>query len=193
MRLGALKHMAEVVRAMSRPQRIVVIGSSSLFASFPELDIDGGLLATTNDADFIVLPFDEMTGQMIHDALSEGRNFHQRHGYYADILRPIGLEEMTPGWEERLVPLPGMEDLVFCLHPKDMAVCKLRAGRPKDIALLAGLIRNGMLDAVELRAHLRLTPMREVMILRSHQCLDQVREQAGLPPEMVRFPDTGSR
>jgi hypothetical protein len=183
MRLGALKHMAEVVRAMSRPQRIVVIGSSSLFASFPELDIDGGPLATTNDADLIVLPFDEMTGQMIHDALSEGRNFHQRHGYYADIVRPIGLEEMTPGWEERLVPLPGMEDLVFCLHPKDMAVCKLRAGRPKDVALLAGLIRNGMLDAVELRAHLRLTPMREVMILRSHRCLDQVREQAGLPPE----------
>ena len=29
MRLGALKHMAEVVRAMARPSRIVVIGSSS--------------------------------------------------------------------------------------------------------------------------------------------------------------------
>ena len=43
-----------------------------------------GFLANTNDADFIVLPFDELTGQMIHDALSEGRNFHQRHGYYAD-------------------------------------------------------------------------------------------------------------
>ena len=120
---------------------------------------------------------------MIHDALSEGRNFHQRHGYYADILRPIGLDELTPGWEERLVPLPGMEDLVFCLHPMDMAVCKLRAGRPKDVALLAVLIRKGMLDAAQLRAHLRETPMREAVILRSHKCLDQVREQAGLVPE----------
>jgi len=193
MRLDALKHLADVVRAMARPGRIVVIGSSSLFASFPEIDVEGGPLEKTNDADFIVLPFDEQVGVMLHDTLGVDEEFHQRHGYYADILRPIGLEEMTPGWEERLVPLPGMEDLVFCLHPKDMAVCKLRAGRPKDIALLAGLIRNGMLDAVELRAHLRLTPMREVMILRSHQCLDQVREQAGLPPEMVRFPGTGSR
>jgi len=183
MRLGALKHMAEVVRAMARPGRIVVIGSSSLFASFPEIDADDGPLMNTNDADFVVLPFDEMTGQMIHDALSEGRNFHQRHGYYADILRPIGLEELTPGWEERLVPLPGMEDLVFCLHPKDMAVCKLRAGRPKDVALLAVLIRTGMLDAAELRVHLRETPMREAVIARSHKCLNQVREQAGLPPE----------
>ena len=175
MRLGALKHMAEVVLAMSRPQRIIVIGSSSLFASFPELDIDAGPLANTNDADFVVLPFDEMTGQMIHDALSEGRNFHQRHGYYADILRPIGLEDLTPGWEERLVPLPGMEDLVFCLHPKDMAVCKLRAGRPKDVALLADLIRRGLLDVEDLRAHLRLTPMREAVIVRAHQCLDKVQ------------------
>jgi len=183
MRLGALRHMAEVVRAMARPGRIVVIGSSSLFASFPEIDADDGPLMNTNDADFVVLPFDEMTGQMIHDALSEGRNFHQRHGYYADILRPIGLDELTPGWEERLVPLPGMEDLVFCLHPMDMAVCKLRAGRPKDVALLAVLIRKGMLDAAQLRAHLRETPMREAVILRSHKCLDQVREQAGLVPE----------
>jgi hypothetical protein len=185
MRLGALKHMADVVRAMARPGRIIVIGSSSLFASFPEIDVADGPLEKTNDADFIVLPFDEMTGQMIHDALSEGRNFHQRHGYYADILRPIGLEELTPGWEERLVPLPGMADLVFCLHPIDMAVCKLRAGRPKDVALLAGLIQHGMLDPMDLRAHLRLTPMREAVIVRSHRCLDQVREQAGLPPEAI--------
>ncbi len=28
-----------------------------------------------------------------------------------------------------------------------------------------------------------LRHMAEVMILRSHKCLDQVREQAGLPPE----------
>ena len=185
MRLGALKHMAEVVRAMARPGRIIVIGSSSLFASFPEIDSEDGPLAKTNDADLIVLPFEEQVGVMLHDALGADEEFHQRHGYYADILRPIGLEELTPGWEERLVPLPGMEDLVFCLHPNDMAVCKLRAGRPKDVALLAILIRKGLLDAAELRNHLWLTPMREQVILRSHQCLDQVREQAGLPPEPI--------
>ena len=185
MRLGALKHMADVVRAMARPSRIVVIGSSSLFASFPEIDAEDGLLEKTNDADFIVLPFDEQVGVMLHDTLGMDEEFHQRHGYYADILRPIGLEELTPGWEERLVPLPGMEDLVFCLHPKDMAVCKLRAGRPKDVALLAILIRKGLLDAVDLRDHLRLTPMREAVIVRSHRCLDHVREQAGLAPEAI--------
>jgi hypothetical protein len=182
MRLDALKHMAEVVRAMARPQRIVVIGSSSLFASFPAIDMDTGPLANTNDADFVVLPFDEQTGTMLHDSLGADEEFHQRHGYYADILRPLALEELTPGWEARLVPLPGMEDLVFCLDPRDMAVCKLRAGRPKDVALLAVLVREGMLDAGELREHLFLTPMREAMIVRAHECLRQVREQAGLPP-----------
>jgi len=183
MRLGALKHMAEVVRAMARPGRIVVIGSSSLFASFPEIDIEDGPLANTNDADFVLLPFDEQVGTMLHDSLGADEEFHQRHGYYADILRPIGLEDLTPGWEERLVPLPGMEDLVFCLHPMDMAVCKLRAGRPKDVTLLATLVRKGLLDGMQLREHLTNTPMREAVIVKSHQCLDKVREQAGLPAD----------
>ena len=183
MRLDALKHMADVVRAMARPGRIIVIGSSSLFASFPELDIDDGPLAPTNDADLIVLPFDEQVGTMLQDTLGVDEEFHQRHGYYADILRPIGLQDLTPGWEERLVPLPGMEDLVFCLHPKDMAVCKLQAGRPKDISLLATLVRRGLLGASELRDHLWTTPMREAMIVKSNRSLDHVREQAELPVE----------
>ncbi len=34
MRLDALRHLAEVVRALTRPQKIIVIGSSSRLASF---------------------------------------------------------------------------------------------------------------------------------------------------------------
>jgi len=42
-----------------------------------------------------------------------------------------------------------------------------------------------MADVVQLRGHLRNTPMREAVIVKSHQCLDKVREQAGLPPETI--------
>ena len=174
MRLGSLNHMADVIRSMARPQKIVVMGSSSLFASFPELDREDGPLQTTYDADVILFPFEELEGQMVHDALGQGRTFHQIFGYYADILRPLAAEEFTPGWEDRLVPLPGFEGSVFCLDPYDMGVCKLRAGRPKDIALLVHLLKAGLMKSAELKARLDATPMREAMIVTSYQCFHQL-------------------
>lgn len=63
---------------------------------------------------------------------------------------------------------------MFFLDPYDMAVCKLRAGRPKDIALLAHLLKAGLIDGAELKARLDATPMREAMVVISHQCLRQV-------------------
>ena len=73
--------------------------------------------------------------------------------------------------------LAGLTELAFALPNPDSIASAA------DVALLAVLIRKGLLDAAELRVHLRETPMREAMILRSHRCLDQVREKAGLPPE----------
>jgi hypothetical protein len=174
MRLGSLKHMADVIRSMARSEKIVVMGSASLFASFPELDRENGPLQATYDADVILFPFEELEGQMVHDALGQGRTFHQIYGYYADILRPLAAEEFTPGWEDRLVPLSGFEGGVFCLDPYDMAVCKLRAGRPKDIALLVHLLKTGLMNRADLKARLDATPMREAVVVTTYRCFHEV-------------------
>jgi len=45
MRLRSLIHVAEVARALTLDRRIIILGSSSLLATFPELGEDGSLLA----------------------------------------------------------------------------------------------------------------------------------------------------
>jgi hypothetical protein len=60
-----------------------------------------------------------------------------------------------------------------------MAVCKLRAGRPKDIALLVHLLQAGLLAAGDLKARLDATPMREAVIVTSYHCLRNVLALAG--------------
>ena len=111
---------------------------------------------------------------MLHDALGADEEFHVRFGYYADILRPMAVEDFTPGWEERLVPLPGFDGSVFCLDPYDMAVCKLRAGRPKDTALLVHLLKAGLMNRADLKARLDATPLRGAMVVTAYRCFHEV-------------------
>lgn len=173
MRLDTLKHLARAIAATSEAEKIIVFGSSSLLPSFPELGDDhGGPLAKTFDADFIPTPFVEEMGQLLDATFGKERRFHNHFGYYADIIRPFAFEEFPAGWDERLVPLSGV-DRVFCLEPHDMAAAKCQAGRPKDIELLAFLISTGKLDGNVIRERLRLVPMREAMIVKSHKTLDE--------------------
>lgn len=184
MRLDTLKHLARAVSGTSEAERVVVFGSASLLMRFPELGDDhGGPLRNTFDADFIPTPFDEEMGQLLHLTFGKGRPFHVHFGYYADIIRPLAFEEFPKGWDERLVPLSGVER-VFCLEPHDMAAAKCQAGRPKDIELLALLIATGRLDPAEITERLYLVPMREAMIVKSHNVLKEaVARAAELPRE----------
>ena len=54
MRLDSLIHITKAVTAMLEGDRLVVFGSASLLASFPELgDLDGSPLLATYDADIV--------------------------------------------------------------------------------------------------------------------------------------------
>lgn len=179
MRLDTLKHLASSVARMSEAEKVIVFGSASLLPSFPELGDDrGGPLARTFDADLIPTPFVEEIGKLLHLTFGESRPFHAHFGYYADIIRPIAFEQFPNGWEDRLVPLPGVER-VFCLEPHDMAAAKCQAGRPKDIEMLAFLVSTGRLQPELLRERLREVAMREAMIVRAHRVLDEALTRAG--------------
>jgi hypothetical protein len=158
MRLQALIHLTEAVRALSGSQRIRVLGSSALLARFPELGEGGGPLELSFDADLLVEPCDEGMAALLHEAVGEGSLFSQRAGYHADILRPQVSETLPLGWEQRLIPLSGSGE-VAALAPEDLVVVKLRAGRPKDLALCRCLIRRGLVNAEDIRARLDGIPM----------------------------------
>ena len=49
MRVQSLNHLIEVVRAVARPTRVLVLGSSSLLPHHPELGAPGQVLELTTD------------------------------------------------------------------------------------------------------------------------------------------------
>ncbi len=141
MNLAALQHLANAASALADDCRLVVIGSASLLASFPDMGRDDGPLAHTFDADFCPEPFDETTALMLDQALGESKAFHLRHGYHADIVRPSIFETLPPGWQERLVSVPGVEK-ASALDPTDLAAVKVLVGRPKDLNLVRLLLQE---------------------------------------------------
>jgi hypothetical protein len=142
MNLAALQHLAGAACALADDCDLVVIGSASLLASFPEMGRDDGPVAQTFDADLCPEPFDEETALMLDQALGESKAFHVRNGYHADIVRPTIFETLPKGWHGRLVPVPGVEK-AMALDPLDLAAVKVLVGRPKDLKLVRLLIEEG--------------------------------------------------
>jgi hypothetical protein len=157
MRLQTLKQLLESVQALAKPERVFVLGSSSLLATSPELGEIGGPIETTRDADLLIRPCDEQLAAMLHEALGEGSLFDQRYGCNADILREQIVETLSPGWETRLVAtdLP----TVVSLSPEDLLVVKLRTGRDKDLELCREIIRRKIITPEQLRKRLDATPL----------------------------------
>jgi hypothetical protein len=88
MRLQSLNHLIEVVRAVARPTRVLVLGSSSLLPSHPDLGSPGQALELTTDADLLLEPANEAIAESLQVAAGKDSAFMAEFGYSADILRP---------------------------------------------------------------------------------------------------------
>lgn len=151
MTLAALQHLIRAASALAEDRNFLVLGSASLLASHPDLGEPTSILASTYDADLCPEPFDELTGEMLEEALGEDRSYNRRHGYHADVLRSSILDTLPPGWRERLVQVPDCP-AAMALHPHDLAAVKLLIGRPKDLSLVTKLHGAGILDRKEVRS-----------------------------------------
>jgi hypothetical protein len=158
MNLAALQHLIRSAHALAEELPLLVLGSASLLASFPELGDPQGPLASTYDADLCLDPFDELTAVMLDEALGENRAYFRIHGYHADILRDSILETLPTGWRERLVPVPETQ-AAQALDPHDLAVVKLLVGRPKDLALVRELYLTVRLMPEIVRERIKLLPI----------------------------------
>jgi hypothetical protein len=176
-RLQSLVHLAGIAAAIAPARQIVVLGSSSLLASHPDLGEPTGPLETSFDADLLIEGIDELLAEVVQESIGAGSQFQAGEGYYADVLRPAVTETFPRGWEERLVPLPGCET-VRCLDPHDLAAVKMQAGRPKDITLCATLLATGRLTLELIQERLRETRMNDGLRVLASQRLNQVIEMA---------------
>jgi hypothetical protein len=167
-----LRRLIAEARSVFSEGRIVVFGSTSLLGTFPEIAEETRLFELTLDSDFISDPWSDDAVLRLQIAVGKPSDFFKVHGYYADIVRPDAYDQFPPGFQERLVPIPGF-DGVFALDVHDMAVAKLWAGRPKDIALLSALLHLEKLDEAVLRKRLWDTPMVEKWIVKTHDVLER--------------------
>ncbi len=163
---AALRHLSESARTLADDCSILVLGSASLLASFPELGNPQFPLANTFDADLCPEPFDEVTGRMLNEALGESQAFHLRYGYHADILRPEVFETFPEGWRKRLISVPDCER-TFALEPHDLAAIKIFVARPKDIKLVRWLKENGYIGTELTKDRLTSISKSEKSIIRS--------------------------
>lgn len=158
MTLEALQHLLRSALALAPDRQFLVLGSASLLAAIPDLAIAGTPLASTYDADICPQPFDELTGEMLDEALGESRAYYRRHGYHADILRDSILETLPSGWQQRLVPVPGVDN-AKAIEPHDLAAVKLLVGRGKYLALVRSLLASAHLDGTTVEDRIRQLPV----------------------------------
>lgn len=178
MRVQSLNHLLEVVRAVARPTRVLVLGSSSLLPHHPELGAPGQVLELTTDADLLLEPVNEAIAESLQVAAGKDSAFMAQFGYYADILRPAIADTLPAGWEVRLQPVPGF-DQVFALNPYDLALVKLVVGRPKDLDLLRAMLHLRIVEPQRLRQHYQSTPLGEREALIAGRKLQIVLRELG--------------
>jgi hypothetical protein len=166
MTLVALQHLVRSAQTLAEDCHMLICGSASLLASFPDLGGPAGPLTSTFDADICPEPFDELTGRMLDEALGEKRAYCQRHGYHADILRDSITQTFPAGWRDRLIPVPDVEN-AHALDPHDLAAIKILVGRPKDLALVSNLNASLRLDGQVVEKRLYSISMSEAQMVRA--------------------------
>lgn len=169
MEVSTLTHLLRSVRESVQDRKIIVFGSSSLFASFPDVDPELLGTAVTLDADFFIDPDDQTLREKLEANFGENHAFHNATGHYGDFVDLRLSESFPEGWRERLVPMQGFDN-VFALEPVDMAVTKVaatarsrlwrRLGRGgvergmKDINTIVALLKGGRMSLDTLKKRL---------------------------------------
>ncbi len=86
MDVESLNALIRRVRTLAPERRILVFGSSSLFASFPSDPPSRIGVEWTLDADFFLDPDDELLRARLLAQLDRNRSSHAETGYYVDFV-----------------------------------------------------------------------------------------------------------
>ena len=145
-----LEHVIRAAGAIAGTDTLIVIGSQAILASFPEAPPE---LLTSREVD--LYPDDiPANADLIDGSIGEGSLFDEQFSYYAHGVGPE-TAKLPSGWRARAVVLrtPHTRGVTaLCLHPADLAISKLLAGRDKDMAYVASLLRHGLVSGPAVRA-----------------------------------------
>jgi hypothetical protein len=141
--------LSHIIRAAARildDASVVVIGSQSILASYPEVTLPDELTVSI-EADLLPLGGDD-DADKIDGAIGEGSHFHETFGVYGQGVG-VGTAVLPDGWKDRLVPLvdPSTGAVGWCLDPHDLCASKLIAGREKDLDFVEAAVVHRLIDA----------------------------------------------
>lgn len=191
MKLHQLEHIIRAAAAITNENPILVLGSQSILARFPNPPHPLGL---SMEADVCPLNAPEKADE-ISGAIGEITVFQSTHGYYAHGLPPEACP-LPNGWRDRLVVHQNENTrgyTALCLHPDDLACSKLAAGRDKDIDFVATMLAHGLVFAPRLEELVALLPelkhrlnaQRNIPVV--HRRTQEIFQQTlGEPPKDMR-------
>jgi hypothetical protein len=144
MKRNELEHLLRAAEAIAQSREIVVLGSQAILGMYPQAP---GALLDSMEVD--LYPADDPAkADLIDGSIGELSPFHDRFGYYARGVGPA-TAQLLRNWQSRLVPIANENTAGItgkCLHPVDIVVSKIIAGRPKDMNFAGAAIRHKLVD-----------------------------------------------
>jgi len=183
MRIEQLEHLIRAAAEITGDE-IVVIGSQAILGALPEVP---EAMLESMEADLYPLNRPAQAIE-IDGVLGDGSSFHEQFGYYA---HGVGPETPVPpaGWESRLkrvvfAPNKRWQEpaVAWFLHPDDLVLAKLAAGRERDVSYAEEAIRVGLVDTANLRRGVELIPESHRSMARTS--LEQAIAAAAKPPRV---------
>lgn len=145
MRREELEHLIRAAAAISGEREIVIVGAAALLGAVPDAPEE---LRQTLEADLFPLHRPELA-DVIDGAIGELSPFHEHFRVYAHGVGPE-TAVLPAGWRDRLVKIQNAgtdQNVGYCLEPHDLAASKLVAGREKDSAFVAALLKHGLVES----------------------------------------------
>ncbi|MEW6754484.1 MAG: DUF6036 family nucleotidyltransferase [Candidatus Latescibacterota bacterium] len=149
MRRSELEHVIRAAGAIAEAPVLVILGSQAILGRYPTAP---EALLASREVDLYPLEAPQRA-DLIDGSIGELSPFHDEFGYYAHGVGPE-TAVLPAAWRSRLVAVSnentsGVTGL--CLHPADLAVSKLVAGRDKDLAFVRTLLSHGLVSETEIR------------------------------------------
>lgn len=142
-----LEHILRAAGAIAQTRELIILGSQAILGSHPDAPAE---LCTSQEVDTYPADHPE-NADLIDGTIGELSPFHEQFGYYAHGVGPE-TAILPRDWRSRLVSVRSEATqgvTGYCLHPADLTVSKLVAGREKDIQFVTAMLRHGLVTVPE--------------------------------------------
>jgi hypothetical protein len=149
MKRADLEHVIRAAGTIVNTGTLVIIGSQAILGMIPNPPEE---LTLSQEID-LWPESDPGKSDLIDGCIGELSPFHETFGYYAHGVGPE-TATLVKGWEERLVDIQNENTKGIkgrCLHPLDIAVSKLVAGREKDSTFVRVMLKNHIIEVQQLQ------------------------------------------